>query len=156
MCTSDSRRILRLTKQCRLINKVCMKTNLIVLFMSLQPPGYHYYRKRFCIRAESIFTCGWPARMREIVCKDHHLCMRPSQPHAKIDLRMRSLKTAACENRSSHAVHIRSRMRRYIFPCGRPKKTACEDLFSHAGVLSRPHAKFNFRIAKIIFILAFW
>jgi hypothetical protein len=47
-------------------------------------------------------------------------------------------------------------MRRYIFPCGRPKKTACEDLFSHAAVLSRPHAKFNFRIAKIIFILAFW
>uniref|UniRef100_A0A0E0P4V5 Secreted protein n=1 Tax=Oryza rufipogon TaxID=4529 RepID=A0A0E0P4V5_ORYRU len=26
------------------------------------PPAFnvHYYRKRFCIRAESIFTCGWP------------------------------------------------------------------------------------------------
>lgn len=32
----------------------------------------HYYRKGFCRRLESISTCGWLARMREIVCKDQH------------------------------------------------------------------------------------
>ncbi|BAB93304.1 hypothetical protein [Oryza sativa Japonica Group] len=45
-----------------------------------------YYRMGFCIQKNMIFVCGRPARMREMVCKDHHL--RP----------------AACEDRSSHAV----------------------------------------------------
>lgn len=38
----------------------------------------------FCKWANTIFVSGWAIRIREIVCKDRHLSMRPGHPQAKI------------------------------------------------------------------------
>lgn len=55
----------------------------------------HYYRSRLCMWRKTIFACGWSDHMREIICKDDDLCMRPGQPHAN----MRTLKPTACKEK---------------------------------------------------------